>query len=421
MTRVHTENDAPSPGQNMHRLITALIEALPVFDKKIFDAAVAEVRERPRASLHYLFQNFGTDDPALMAMLCRILAEHGGPDVIDNLNAVVFDAESREETKVRANDLLDKLGQAIDPDVFAMSVADTGPYEDKLPSRIIQLLREKDVTAAVKKTRKLHRAERSILITDAIRQCPGAAGQLIEALAEDSEENALAAVAAIGAEKFRPGIALLRTLQPSASRALQKLIKKNLFDLRADGISIPQTEIETQPPGPVRQDTAADMPLYRALISEPSPSGILLVTVARTRADRRLKVFTVLVSLWKRGIREAALHVGMSRSSFERFIKSRADEGIVLANVPLEECCRMIARGIRVAKTFGTPLPFDFGVGKSLLGDVDPLADEFENPFFCSRCGRPLDPDTIERIRASAAYDNIPVETLCVECRNTPS
>jgi len=405
----------------MHRLVTALIEALPVFDRKTFDAAVAELRERPRASLHYLFQNFGTDDPALTAMVCRILAEYGGPDVIDNLNAIVFDAESAEEAKVRANDLLSAHGQAIDPDVFAMSVADPDRYEEHLPSRVIQLLRKNDIAAAVAKARKLHQAERSILITDAIRQSPDTAAQLIETLADDSEENALAAVAAIGAEKFEPGVALLGKLQGTASRTLQKLIKRTAFELRAEGISIPHVAGETRPPAPAPEAATEELPLYRAVMSEPTRSGLILVMVARTRTDRRLKVFTVLVSLWKRGILEAGLRVNMSRSSFERFLQSRADEGIALVDVPLEECRRMVARGMRVAREFGAPLPFDFGVGKSLLGDVDAVAEELENPFLCSRCGKPLDADTIERIRASSAYDNIPVETRCAECRAAPS
>ena len=400
----------------MARLITALTEALPVFDVKAFDAAVAEVKEHPRASLHYLFDQFGAADPAVQAMVCRILLECGSADVNANLNAIIFDAEQDAWSKVLANDLLAKLGNPVEPDVFAMSVDNPKALEEKLASHAAKLLTEGDVETAVERARTLHQADRSLLITDAIRQSAETTMRFIEALARDGEENATAVVAAIGAEKFEPGVPLLTALQDGAGRAMQKLIKKTLFELRREGLAVPQRKSQATfqtSSGDSGEATA----LYRALMSAPSSSGLVLVVVAYTRPNRRLKVFTVLVSLWKKGIQEAGFRMNMSRSSFERLVALQPGGALALKEASLEACRKMVARGMRVAKEFGAPLPLDFGMGKSLLGDVDEEAAALETPFLCSSCGKALDVETIEKIRVSAPYDNIPVEMRCMDCR----
>ena len=76
-----------------------------------------------------------------------------------------------------------------------------------------------------------------------------------------------------------------------------------------------------------------------------------------------------------------------------------------------------MARGVRVAREVGAPLPYDFGVGKSMLGDLDDTVVSIENSYICSACSRPLDEEAANKIRSAALYDNIPVETRCAECR----
>lgn len=417
MTSERAQTEAPVTGQNIERLTVALVAALPVFDQKAFAAVVEEVKARPRAALHYLFDHFGADDPSLQAMVFRILTECAGPDVVDNLNAIVFDAASEQRAKVRANDILAALGQAVDPDVFAMSVPQPESCADSLPSRVTALLSAGQLDQGLQHARALHQAERAILITDTIRRHPEVALSFIQALAADSGEDAAAVVAAVAAEKYEPALPLLRSLQASAGRALQKAIKKTLFDLRGEGLALPEAPAETAVPAGQKHNTDASLPLHQVVLSNPSSAGLALVIIARTRPDRRLKVFSVLVSLWKRGIMQAGSRISMSRSSFERFVKSQAGGRFDLREAPLDECRRLVARGMRVAREFGAPLPFDFGAGKSLLGEIDALADAMTTPFLCSACDAPLDADTINKIRASAPYDNIPVETRCAACR----
>ena len=409
-----------TPTNAIARHIEALVEALPIFDRKTFEAAVAEAKEHPRASLHYLFERFGSDDPAIQAMVNRVLVECAGPDVIDNLNAVIFDADRNDRIKVMANDLLATLGRPVDADVFAMSVPDPEPLQRKLPSRVKALLAEEKTDAAIEAALALHPAERAVLISDVLRENAAGALALAERLVRENSDGAKAVVAAIGAAKFEAGVPLVQALQQNADRSLQRLIRKTLFDLREGGVAVPGLQATAQhTPGTASAQDAAgkELPLYRALMSDVSPAGSTLVVVARRRPDGRLRVLSVVVSLWKRGIQQAAANPNMSRSSFERFLRNQPTGRLVLKEAALDACRNAVARGIRVAKDFGTPLPFDFGAGKSLLGAVDEAAETMETPFLCSVCGEPLDAHTVANIRASAPYENIPVETRCARCR----
>ena len=418
MTNGKTDKaEAEAAGREIERLLDALAGAMPVLDRKTYDAAVAELRARPHSSMHALFNRFDSPDPAMRAIVARLLVECGGADVIDNLNAVIFDAEAAEEAKVRANDTLERLGQPVDPDVFAMSVADPAPIRERLPSRVREMLEAGDVDAAVHAARNLEQAERTLLINDVLRDNASHAIEFVEQLAENHPADARAAVAAIGAETCEAGLPLLTRLQESADRDLQKLIKKTLYDLREEGLTVPETKPAEPARAAPKKGQEGELPIYKAMTSDVSPRGTVLVVVSRMRPNRRLKVFTALVSLWRKGIQQAGFNPNMSRSSFDRFLKEHAQGDVTMNQASLEDCRRIVARGMRVAREFGTPIPFDFGAGKSLLGDVDAEAASLDSPFLCSGCGKPLDEATVERIRASAAYENIPVETRCPACR----
>jgi len=137
------------------------------------DAAVQEVRERPRSSLHFLFQRLAEGDTSVRAMAGHLIAASAGgrggddpmrSDIVDNLNALVFDAAQPAEVKVLANDLLGRLGSPVDPDVFNMTVPEAGRYADRLPSRALERLAEGDVEAAVEHARSLHPVERFLVM-----------------------------------------------------------------------------------------------------------------------------------------------------------------------------------------------------------------------------------------------------------------
>ena len=406
---------APPP---IEKIIGRFGAELPVFDSKAFEDAIEEMRQRPRASLQYLLGRLVSGDPATRAIAVQVLSKIGGAVVVDDLNALIFDIGQEAYVKVLANSLLAQAGSAVDPDVFAMTVPQAGEVERKLPSRALQLLKGGNVTGAVEHARTLHPAERWLIMHSAAEAEKVRALPFLEALARDDEGDATAAASAIAAAKLAEGVPFLLELQRTSGRELQKLIKKLLFDLRKDGIEAPEEKPKAAEPAAAEADD--ELPLHRAIASEPSPDGLILVTVARARPNGRLKVFSVLVDPWKRGIRQAGLRVDMSKSSFDRFLQSQSGAKLRMKEISLGECRKLVARGLRVAKEFGAPLPFDFGMGRPLLGDLDAEIAAIENPFLCSACGKALDAETVEKIRTVAPYEHIAAETRCAACRAKP-
>jgi hypothetical protein len=406
-----TPPPAPPP---MERIIGRLAAELPVFDSKLFEDALEEMRERPRASLQYLLRCVTSSDPSARAIAAEMLSKIGGADVVDDLNALIFDIGQEIHVKVLANCLLTQLGSAIDPDVFAMTVPQAEEAERKLPFRALQLLKGGNLSGAVAHARTLHPTERWLIMHSAAETERAWALPFLEALARDNEGNATAAASAIAGAKLAEGVPFLLELQRTAGRELQKLTKKLLFDLRKDGIQAPEEKPTVAEPAEAEDDK---LPLYRAVASEPSPNGLILVTVARARPNGRLKVFSLLVDLWKRGIQQAGLRTDMSKSAFDRFLQSQSGVKLKMRETSLEECRKLVARGVRVAKEFGAPLPFDFGMGRPLLGDLDAEIAAIENPFLCSACGKALEAETVEKIRTAAPYEHIPAETRCAACR----
>jgi hypothetical protein len=401
---------APPP---IERVISRLTTDLPAFDPKLLQDALEEMRERPRASLQYLLKCITSGDPAARAAAALILPKIGA-DVVDDLNALIFDIGQEVSVKVLANCLLAQLGSAVDPDVFAMTVPQAEEAERKLPYRALQLLKKGDLAGALEHARTLHPSERWLIMHSAAEEEKARALPFLDALARDDEGNATAAASAIAAAKIAEGAPFLLELQRTAGRELQKLIKRLLFDLRKAGIEAPEERPKAAEPA---EGDDSELPLYRALASEPSPHGLILVTVARARPNGRLKVFSVLVDPWKRGIQQAGLRTDMSKSAFDRFLQSQSGTKLKMKETSLGECRKLVARGARVAKEFGAPLPFDFGMGRPLLGDLDAEIAAIENPFLCSVCGKALDSEAIERIRTVAAYEHIPAETRCGACR----
>lgn len=398
----------------IEKIVSDLAESLPLLDSKMMAAAVAEVKEHPRASLKYLLEQFSHGTPIFRGLAARLVSEVGGSDVVDNLNAIIFDASQDPMVKVLANTLLARLDSPVDPDVFAMSVPDAAELEIKIPSRALTLLSNGDMKGALEHARMLAESDRWLVMYCAAEKMGAKALPFLQALAQDNEANSIAAAGAIAQKQIQEGLPLLLEWQQSGSREFQKMIKRMLYDLRKDGMEIPEDKTQQAEPGSAPEPE--DEPVFRAMISEPTPSGLALVTVARLRSNGRLKVFSVVLDYYKRGIQQAGLRLDMSRSSFERFVSGQARGQLKMREATLEECVRAVARGARVAKEFGMPLPFDFGVGRPVLGDVDSAMAEMEEPFLCSACGAALSAAAVERIRSAAPYENMPVETRCEKC-----
>jgi hypothetical protein len=405
------------------RALAAFVAALPEFDKRLLDDVRAQAKDRPRAALKHLFELFSGSDPERRAVAGRFLVTLGNSDVADNLNSLIFDGEVDAWTKVMANDVLIELGAGVDPDVFAMSVPDAAQQMEKLPTRALKLLKAGDLAGATAHARALRPVERWMILHRAVCEAKEGAVPFLRALAADGEAELIAALTCVAAERLAAGVPLLAEAAPTAGKDVQKLIKRLYFELRTDGVETPEEEkpraapAAAAPAAPAAEGDEA-MPLYRVMLSEPTARGVCMVTVARQRPNGRLKVFSVIVDLWKRGIEQAALRAEMSKSSFDRFLQQQgASAKMKVREAPLDEARRLVARGVRVSRELGTPLPLDFGMGRAMLGGLDREIAALECVFACAQCGKALDAAAVARIRELAPYDNMQPETRCASCR----
>jgi hypothetical protein len=407
-----------SPAPPIERIVSGIISQLPLLDPRTLDEAVAEAKERPRASIQFLLDGLSSDDESLRAVSAYILERLDGTEIMDELNGLIFDASQTPHVKVLANDILRRFGNPMDADVFNMTVPNAEKEHERLPSRVVELVREGRTTEAVEHARRLGDADRWLAMISVAEQAKAGAMPLLESLAHDSEENAKAAATAITVQKIEEGVPLILQLQAVAGRDFQRVLRRMLYELKEAGVEVPEEKAEEPEGAPAGKQTEDEgLPLFRAMMSEPSPQGLVLVTIARRRSNGRLKVFSVVVDPWKRGIHQAGLRLDMSRSAFDRFVEGQSGSRVKMRQTSVEECRKIVARGVRVAQEFGVALPYDFGIGRSLIGNLDEEITEIAHPFPCSRCGAPLDEETVERIRAAAPYEHMPVETRCESCR----
>lgn len=416
---------APQPATQppFDRALAAFVSALPEFDKRLLDDVRAQAKDRPRAALKRLVELFSGNDAESRAVAGRFLVTLGNADVADNLNALIFDGDVDAWTKVSANDVLSDLGAAVDPDVFALSVPDAGEQAAKLPTHALKLLKSGDLAGAVAHARGLKPVERWMIMHRAVCEEKEKSLPFLKALSEGGEAELIAVLTLIAAERMAAGVPMLVEAQASAGKDVQKLIKRLFFDLRTDGIEVPEEEkpkaapAVATPAAPAAEGDEA-MPLHRVMMSEASPRGVILVTIARLRPNGRLKVFSVIVDLWKRGIEQAAFRQEISKSSFDRFVLQQGGASkMKIRDAAIEEARRVVARGVRVARELGTPLPLDFGMGRSMIGNLDREVAALECAFVCSKCGKPLDAAAVARVRELAPYENMQPDTRCAACR----
>ena len=402
--------------KKMERAIRSLASSLVELDPRHLDAAVKVAERYPGAACHRLFRLFGTSDPGLQAVLPLVLRRWAVPDVMDNLGALVFDETQDETLRLRAAALLGDLGQPIDTDVLEMSIPKAGELLANLAEAAWEKLRsaEPDEGAAV--LASLPDAFRLVMVHRLAGEAGEDAISPLTAAAADDAAVAEAVAIELGRTGQAFGARLLQSLEEHPNRNVQKAARRSLFALKAAGVTLPEPPPKPKAEAPAAAEDA-ELPLHRSLVLEETRrQGVRLVVVARERPDGYLKVAFVVVDLYKSGIRNASCRLEMSKSAFRRRVETPDREGDEMRPVALEECQRLVARGLRVAQILGNSVPYEFQVGRDLLGDLGPMLAEFENPFLCEACGAALSENAVERIKELAAYEHIPVEPVCESC-----
>jgi len=417
------ESALPAGGlapDRMGETFERLLADLPGLDLDRLFSLVEAARLFPASGRRLLLERFVKGPPAARALAYWVLAEVGS-GVSDDLNALVFDASQSDETKVRADELLAEFGQAIDPDVLATSVSDPAAGRRNSPWQVARDLAAGDLDGALERLATLDAPTRAVVIHRLARSDAAAALPLFERLCEASPADAEAVVSAVSQCPHERAVGLLARLAEGPDRTVQKAARRALHSMRTSGFEVPdhllrpRGEAPAAPPQREGRPEARELPVYKCLAVFSKDRRLAAVNVAREYPNGRLQVLTAVVDFYKRGVRGARYYVDMSKSRFRRVL--RESGAFRPEELPIEACRRLVARGIRVAREVGTPLPFDLQAGKHVLGDVMADVEAIEEPFRCSSCGGRLPAETIEQIRQAAAYEQVAVETRCEACR----
>jgi hypothetical protein len=408
----------------MDEAFQQVVDALPELEAARVAELVQTIKDFPASGKRTVIGKLAAGSAAEKALAYYVLLEYG-TRIVDDLNALVFDGGRSAEVKVRADELLSELGSPIDRDVMESSVPDPDAIRAKSPWQALREWQQGHADGALKRLQALDGKARAVLlhrmaIKDVISAVP-----LFEKLASVDEDAAIAVISALDQRPAEQALPLLRNLCEADSRAVQKLARKALHDMGLSGMTAPEGEAvvaeETVAeekdtlPRPAKEDTGA-LPLHKALVAQPGNGRYAYVAVAREYPNGRLQVFVAMLDFYKRGVRGVRYWVDMSKSRFRRLMDEVMTDPSKPHEATVEECLRLVGRGIRVAREVGTPIPFDIQAGKHMLGDIEAEAGK-AIPFPCAGCGQPLPNDMIARIKQAAAYEQIAVEILCDRCR----
>jgi hypothetical protein len=411
---------AAGPGpERMEETLDALVQGLPLLEYERIHELVRTVSELPATGKRLLLKKFTSGSEPEKALAYVVLAECGNK-VADDLNALVFDTSQSHEVRVRANEILTELGNPIDRDVLEMSIARPQEISTRSPWQAARDLEGGKVEESARRLAELDAQTRAVILHRVARRDAQRALPLLDRLSGHDEDAALAVASVLTQFPVEQAVDLLVRLARSDSHAVQKAARRALHSMRTSGFDVPEEETretlaakrEEAPP-----DDEGAAPVYKALVGELPGGRSAMVTVAREYPNGRLQVFTAAMAFWKRGLVGARYWLDMSKSRFRRDLDERAQSGLKMREASIEECRRLVARGIRVAREVGTPIPFDVQAGKHVLGDVMAEADRLEAAFVCSQCGTPLPEERVAQIKDAAPYDQLEVETRCQTCQ----
>ena len=422
--RGDAENGSQTAGlapDRMEEAFDALVAGLPALDFGQMDALVEATRHFPASGKRLLLAKFVEGDAAEQAVAYCALSGVGQA-AADDLNALVFGPSRNDKTKVRADELHTELGSPIDPDVLATSVSDPEAVRAASPWQAARDLAAGEVESAFARLSALDPRTRAVVVHRVARADPARALPLLERACRGDTASEEAVVSALRQCPHEQAVNLLVRLAESPSRAVQKSARRALHSMRTSGFPVPEDVLRSHPAGEVAaadsergEEKAEELPVHRSVAIFSRDRRLAVVNVARQYPNGRLQVLTAVVDFYKRGVRGARYYLDMSKSRFRRLLAE--SRPLRAQDLPIEECRRIVARGIRVAREVGTPIPFDLQTGKHVLGDVMAEAAAITEPYVCSACARALPTDVIRKIRDAAPYEQVAVETRCESCR----
>lgn len=401
--------------RKMDKCLEKLAEGLPGFSPKEFSRVLDAIHEYPAAAFRLLCKRMAGKDPALRALACWAVSDTLSPAAAERLKAMAFDELLPEEARAQASEYLARLGQPVDPEVLEMSLPNAAEILARLPVRVIESVRVGELADAVRRFASLEDSEKAVLIHRLGYELKGAAAPFYEKVACDDEYLGASVVAATSAFHLGACAGLMRRLAESDSKALHKAARKALYELKSAGFDVSGQPEAAQPEATVQEEpSGAGLPLFKAVASE-DMDGDVFLAVAQQCPNGRLRTLTMIVNVWRGGVRNAGFRPDMSKAAFSRALKTW-ERDMDLRDAPLEEIQRVVARGLAANKALGLRVPLDFQLGRDMLGELGEEIAAAGFPFRCTGCGAALGNGVIQALKDAIVYDHVQVERRCQGC-----
>jgi len=138
--------------------------------------------------------------------------------------------------------------------------------------------------------------------------------------------------------------------------------------------------------------------IYKCWISQ--PKGSKIAVISRIKHNGNYEMASMLVDEWKMGLKDGFGKYDFTQDQLDEYI-SRAD----FQETTLDECKKLIKRGILIAKNLGFRLPKEYEQCKEIIGNIDdtPINGSL---YKCYACGKnDLSEKIISRIKEVTLND----------------
>lgn len=166
--------------------------------------------------------------------------------------------------------------------------------------------------------------------------------------------------------------------------------------------------------------TGEGLPIYKCWIS--LPKGSRIAVISRIKHNGNFEMASMLVDEWKMGLKDGFGNYNFTKDQLDEYI----DAG-EFREATIEECKKLIKRGIFIAKSLGFRLPKEYEQYNKIIGNIDSIAIN-GSLYKCYACGEgDLGEETISRIKQVTLNDvtegicGTPDETIiyftCDKCK----
>ncbi len=155
-------------------------------------------------------------------------------------------------------------------------------------------------------------------------------------------------------------------------------------------------------------------PLHKCYFRYIPESGCGSVLVARHNPDGTLRVMSLLLDLWKRGLQDCFMDVSVEEAALEKHIQSFEEPPY--EEKELQECQRYINWAEKISQEVGHEVPWEYRRWKETLGNMNEAPAMEGSLYRCAKCMADLPHQAVELMKQYALRDDVQFYLACRKC-----